>query len=310
MLQNLVKDVCWEQSGSDCKSVAWGIRGGEGEGEPVGMLLGRIDQSDEKDIRKLTLEICSLAVRKPWQRQGKAGKLVHAAKRWASEQGVDELILVQPLCQSSTRALECITSSKKGWDDLPGKVIVTLSDPQKVGGLLARLDRMAQRQKKRWGWRIAPYPEELSPELKARLAAPDDFSVGKPYDPDFPYSTGCHSLTYSRLLFAGEQLIGWLVAHQLSPDLLRYAKVWVDPGWEKSGGLLAMVADVMHQAHFAGVDLDANDLQVPRPIAKGCFAFHPNHRNMPRMSERHFRPVASQWVETRVKTLKLTNAID
>ena len=81
----------------------------------------------------------------------------------------------------------------------------------------------------------------------------------------------------------------------------------MDPGWEKSGGLLAMVADVMHSAHFAGIDLQNINQHVAQPIAKGCFAFHPDHINMPRMSERHFRPVSDQWVETRIRSFQLSN---
>ena len=108
-------------------------------------------------------------------------------------------------------------------------------------------------------------------------------------------------------MIAEGKIIGWLVANQVSTNLIRYAKAWVDPGWEKSGGLLAMVADVMHSAHFAGIDLQNINQHVAKPIAKGCFAFHPDHNNMPRMSERHFRPVSDQWVETRIRSFQLSN---
>jgi GNAT superfamily N-acetyltransferase len=289
---------------------AWGVRSNAPNGEPIAMLLARIESLIIDNTCTYALQICSLAVRKPWQGMGIARSLVNAAKEWAEKQSLDQIYLVLPEHQPSTPALKCLTSTETGWQDSPGKVIVTLSDPEKVGALLLRLEKMAKRQKQRWGWRIAPYPDELTTELKARLTAPDDPNLARPYDPSIPYSTGYHSLTYSRLLMSDNKLIGWLAAHQISPELLRYNKVWVDPGWEKSGGLLAMVADVMRAAHFLEIDVLSNKEKSCSPIPRGCFSFYPNHINMSRMSGRHFRPVASKWVETRFRSFKLTKSAD
>ena len=304
-LDNIAQRITWKNHETFPACVAWGVRSHEGQGEPVALLLACVQ--DACDSERIRLQIDSLAVRKAWQGNGIASNLVDTATRWARKHKINEVTLVMPLGQLSTTALDRMTQKEAGWKDDPGKTIVTLSDPMKVGPLLVRLDRMAKRQQQRWGWKIAPYPDELTSELQARLAAPDEDNIGKPYDPNQPYSSGCHSLRYSRLLMADDKLIGWLAAHQLSPNLIRYAKVWVDPGWEKSGGLLAMVADVMHSAHFAGIDLQNINQHVAQPIAKGCFAFHPDHINMPRMSERHFRPVADQWVETRIRSFQLSN---
>ncbi len=304
-LDNIAQRITCKNHEAFPAYVAWGVRSHEGQGEPVALLLACVqDACDSESIR---LQIDSLAVRKAWQGNGIASNLVDTATRWARKHKIKEITLVMPLGQLSTPALDRMTQKEAGWKDGPGKTMVTLSDPMKVGPLLVRLDRMAKRQQQRWGWKIAPYPDELTSELQARLAAPDEDNIGKPYDPKQPYSSGCHSLRYSRLLMADDKLIGWLAAHQLSPNLIRYAKVWVDPGWEKSGGLLAMVADVMHSAHFAGIDLQNINQHVAQPIAKGCFAFHPDHINMPRMSERHFRPVSDQWVETRFRSFQLSN---
>ena len=95
------------------------------------------------------------------------------------------------------------------------------------------------------GWEIGLYPEGTNTELKERIDAVENNEIQKPYDPRHPFEVGIHSTKYSRILIAEGKIIGWLVANQISTDLLRYAKAWVDPGWEKSGGLLAMVADVM-----------------------------------------------------------------
>ncbi|KZR67727.1 Acetyltransferase (GNAT) family protein [Prochlorococcus sp. MIT 1303] len=310
MLFSLVKGKSLRDHCQAEANIAWGFRSSGPKSEPIAMLLARINSSPKGNKCECyrEMEICSLAVRKPWQGKGIARNLLQAATGWAETQALDQVTLAMPENQAYTPALKRLTSLEAGWNDSPGKVIVTLSDPIKVGALLVRLEKMAKRQKQRWGWKIAPYPDELTSELQARLTEPGEPNIGKPYDPNQPYSIGWHSLTYSRLLMADDKLVGWLAAHQLSPNLLRYNKVWVDPGWEKSGGLLAMVADVMRSAHFAGVDLYANNLKSCKPIPKGCFSFHPQHRNMPRMSERHFRPVASKWVETRMRSLPLPRA--
>ena len=308
MLLSLVQGNSLRYCRPAAANFAWGVRSNSPTGEPIAMLLARIQSLVIENTCTYALEICSLAVRKPWQGMGIARSLVNTAKQWAETQPLDQVYLVLPEHQPSTSALKCLTSPEAGWHDSPGKVIVTLSDPVKVGALLLRLEKMAKRQKQRWGWRIAQYPDELTPEIQARITAPDNPNLARPYDPNIPYSIGSHSLTYSRLLMSDNKLIGWLAAHQITPELLRYNKVWVDPGWEKSGGLLAMVADVMRAAHFVEIDVQANNEKTCRPIPRGCFSFYPNHINMPRMSERHFRPIASEWVETRFRSFQLNQA--
>ena len=285
--------------------VAWGVRSHEGQGEPVALLLACVQ--DACDGESISLQIDSLAVRKAWQGNGIASNLVETASRWARKYKINEVTLVMPLGQLSTTALDRMTQKEAGWNDDPGKTLVTLSDPMKVGPLLFRLDRMAKRQKRLWGWKIRPYPEGINAELKERIDAVENNDIQKPYNPMHPFEFGIHSRKYSRILIAEGKIIGWLVANQVSTNLIRYAGVWVDPGWEKSGGLLAMVADVMHSAHFAGIDLQNINQNVAQPIAKGCFAFHPDYINMSRMSERHFRPVSDQWVETRIRSCQLSN---
>lgn len=312
LLLSLANDNSLRESKPAAANFAWGVRANSLTCEPIALLLARIDSFSIENTS--SLEICSLAVRKPWQGRGIARSLVNAAKQWAERNSIDQVYVVIPDNQHCSAALKHLTAKKAGWNDKPGKVIVTMSDSEKVGGLLLRLEKIAKRQKQRWGWRVEPYPEALTPELQARLTAPDDINMGRPYDPNIPYSIGRHSLTYSRLLMSGNKLIGWLAAHQISPELLRYDMVWVDPGWEKSGGLLAMVADVMRVAHFLGINVLATQNKktslstIPRcwPIPRGCFSYHPNHITMSRMSERHFRPVASQWVETRIRSFPLT----
>ena len=59
-----------------------------------------------------------------------------------------------PLGQLSTTALHRITKEESAEADYPGKTMVTLSDPMKVGALLFRLDRMAKLQKI-WAGKLA-----------------------------------------------------------------------------------------------------------------------------------------------------------
>jgi len=304
-LDNIAQRITCKNHETFPAYVAWGVRSHEGQAEPVALLLACVQ--DACDGESISLQIDSLAVRKAWQGNGIASNLVDTATRWARKYKINEVTLVMPLGQLSTTALDRMTQKEAGWKDDPGKTMVTLSDPMKVGPLLVRLDRMAKRQKRLWGWKIRPYPEGINAELKERIDAVENNDIQKPYNPMHPFEVGIHSRKYSRILIAEGKIIGWLVANQVSTNLIRYAKVWVDPGWEKSGGLLAMVADVMHSAHFAGIDLQNINQHVAQPIAKGCFAFHPDYINMPRMSERHFRPVSDQWVETRIRSFQLSN---
>ena len=93
---------------------------------------------------------------------------------------------------------------------------------------------------------------------------------------------------YSRLLRHQGKIVGWLITHFVSPDCLRYAKFWVDLGWERSGAPLAMLASVMRSAHFSG-DADV--------IPKGCFISHPSNHMLHHWVAKQFKPVSNSWVE-------------
>ena len=112
--------------------------------------------------------------------------------------------------------------------------------------------------------------------------------LGSPWNPDDEDYQWQPADKYSRLLLNQEEIVGWLITHFVSPDCLRYAKFWVDPGWEHSGAPLAMLASVMRSAHFSG-NADV--------IPKGCFISHPSSHQLHNWTKKQFRPVSDSWVE-------------
>jgi len=285
--------------------VAWGVRENGKNRLPLGLLLAKQKGFEEVREEALSLKVLSIAVRKSWRGKGIARSLLRSAAEWGRREGLKSLELDMPLRDSSTAALERITAPEKGWQDADGLVLVTLSNPAKVGPLLHRLKLLAERQQTQWGWSILPYPKVPTPELKEFFKNPKLPSWAIPQLTTFNDIEPIDS-KYSRLLVMNNQLIGWLISHRVSSDLLRYSILWLDPQWQHSAGGLAMLADVMQEAHFSGIELQVTNQTCCQPFARGCFGFSIENRNFTQLSFRKFRPVASQWIETRSRLLKLS----
>ena len=90
----------------------------------------------------------------------------------------------------------------------------------------------------------------------------------------------------------------WLVNHAFRlSGLSALRQFWVDPGWEKSGAPLALLADVMRSAHFNGQDT---------VIPKGCLISHPTNPLLHHWIRKQFKPVCDRWVEIENHDLDLT----
>ena len=213
--------------------------------------------------------------------------LLTHAENWARTHQLSGLHLPVPLQANFTDALRRLTSTDQGWIATRGKVVVGLSIGSAVEGLLQRMENVVSRQARQARWQIAPFPEQQTAELQQRIIMASHSQLAAPWDPD----DDCQwkpAARYSRLLRHQEEIIGWLITHFVSPDCLRYAKFWVDPGWERSGAPLAMLASVMRSAHFNG----AADV-----IPKGCFISHPGNHQLHHWITKQFRPVSESWVE-------------
>jgi GNAT superfamily N-acetyltransferase len=263
--------------------------------ERAALLLAEvIDWPTNNQAQAQRLCILSVVVAKPLRRQGIGRQLLAHAEHWAKTHHLAGLNLPVPLQSNSTNALLQLTSTDHGWTGTPGKVIVGLSVSAAVEALVQRLENVVSRQSQHASWQIAPFPEHQTTALQERISMAETGQLGSPWNPDDEDYQWQPADKYSRLLLNQEEIVGWLITHFVSPDCLRYAKFWVDPGWEHSGAPLAMLASVMRSAHFCG--------STDR-IPKGCFISHPENKRYHHWVKKLFRPVCESWIEIQEQSL-------
>ena len=278
---------------------AWGAR--DIHNKPCGLVLAKRISSETETM----LSVVSLVVTPRERRKGLASRLLERLRCTATENGIRRLHLAIPLERPSTAALRKLTPYRDGWARSPGKVVVTLSDRRRVEPLLIRLEQSVSRMRGRSRWHIEPYPRKLTPELQQRLQRSESEPIGAPWDPaDNSYSWEPEH-RFSRLLRCDHgQIIGWLITHSAGVDLLRYGKLWIDPGWERTGAPLALLCEVMRTAHFQNRPC-IGDPEVCWPVRRGCFISHPNNERLHNLVLRKFKPVCDSWVEVENCLLQL-----
>ena len=261
----------------------------EGENhEREALLLAEVtDWSLNEQSTEQRLCILSVVVAKPFRNQGLGRALLAHAEKWARAHRLSGLHLPVPLHSKFTDHLRRLAPTDNGWVATPGKVVVGLSINTAVEDLLQRLENVVSRQAHHASWQIAPFPKQQTTQLQQRIAIASHSHLAAPWNPDHNYQWQPEA-RYSRLLWHQGEIIGWLISHFVSPDCLRYAKFWVDPGWERSGAPLAMLASVMRSAHFS------QDADV---IPKGCFISHPSNHQLHHWVAKQFKPVSDSWVE-------------
>ena len=257
--------------------------------ERAALLLAEVTDWSMNDLSTdQRLCILSVVVGKPFRHQGLGRALLAHAEQWARAHQLSGLHLPVPLQANFTDALRRLSSTDHGWIATPGKVVVGLSISTAVEALLQRMENVVSRQARDASWQMAPFPEQQTAELQQRIAMASHSQLAAPWDPDDDDYQWQPAARYSRLLWHQGEIVGWLITHFVSPDCLRYAKFWVDPGWERSGAPLAMLASVLRSAHFSG-DADV--------IPKGCFISHPSNHRLHHWVAKQFKPVSNSWIE-------------
>lgn len=294
----------WIRGSSDC--LAWGFTDGS---SALGLLLARVESStDSNDMtRPLTLVVLSLAVRRGWRRQGIAGALMDAAQNWARHHQIDAVAIDLPLDQPCTPALQAMTAPQDGWSVIDGLLLVTVAEPQRVVPLYKRLAAIAARQQARWGWHVEPLNDARLEYLRHQTAIPSlpqwareplielsDASGAFLFDPE-----------YCRLLLHDGSIIGWILCHRLTDEMLRYTAIWVEPPWDQRGALFELLVSVLRDAHFHGSLAPDSDQTQGSPFAKGCFGVQVCNEGMRRLSLRQFKAVACCWIETQRRIILL-----
>ena len=281
--------------------VAFGIEcvgSDSGRSEPIGLLLAEhVDSHRQEQGSSTGVVVLSVVVKRAFRRQGFGRMLLSAVENWARRHAFTILRCPVPVPSSHSTPLLKLTAPDLGWSRTAGKVVVSLSIGPEVEHLLVRLERAAAYQARRSTWEIAPFPEQHTPSLQRRIQMAAEGELAAPWDPDDDDIQWVPAVNHSRLLLENGRIIGWLITHFVSQDCLRYAKFWVDPGWEKSGAPLALLADVMRSAHFNGQD---------KVIQKGCLISHPTNPLLHHWIRKQFKPVCDRWVEIENHDLDLT----
>ena len=270
----------------------------EGEDRECGGLLLAEVVDFPTDSQGMVQRLCilSVVVAKKFKHRGLEHLLLSYAEDWAITHQLRGLHLPVALQANSSNVLLSLTSTEHGWISSPGKVVVGLSISAKVESLLKRLENVVSRQARQGSWQVAPFPEQQTEALQERITMAEKGQLAAPWDPDDEDYQWKPAAQYSRLVCHKGEIIGWLITHFVSYDCLRYAKLWVDPGWENSGASLAMLASVMRSAHFS----DDEDV-----IQKGCFISHPTNHELHHWIKKQFRPVCDSWIEIENRDLIL-----
>jgi hypothetical protein len=280
----------------------WGVRIRQDSSEEIdlkcGVLVAKlIDSLYPNGNRALLLSIASISFVAPKISLSLGPLLLQHVLDFASEHGWAGVHIGCPQNGQYGDFVRQLTASVGSWTRRPGKVVIRLSDIQRVGPLLTRLEKAVERKKGSAQWQIEPYDPKDIEQWKDRIAFSKVHQLGVPWDPDddsYDWEPACE---YSRVLKSNNTVIGWLICHFVGDDILRYGKLWVDPGWEQSGAPLAMLCDVMRSAHFQSTSATRHGEPIGFPISSGCFISHPTNNNLHRLVTSKFRPVCDTWTE-------------
>ena len=261
-----------------------------------GVLIAKIiKSSNPKGIQSLLLSVISIAFTAPKVAKLFGPILLKHVLEFSSDHGFSGVHIGCPQKGEYGEFVRCLTASVGSWVLRPGKVVVRLSDVQRVGPLLTRLEKATERKQGSAQWQIEPYDSNALSHWQDRITFSIENNLGIPWDPDDQSYDWVPSVEYSRVLKFNNEIIGWLICHFIADDVLRYGKLWVDPGWEQSGAPLAMLCDVMRSAHFQSTSTEHVDKPMGYPISVGCFISHPSNDNLHRFVTKKFQPVCDSW---------------
>ena len=281
-----------EASESESSLKAWGIKiktRARGQSANVALLLGELDEDLNKDGELLELlSIYSIIVTKKLRRYGLAKSLIANVILWAKDCGLDGVRLPVPLSSQNIDALKALSPSREGWISSTGQVVGDFSDSEAAKVLLERLERSSSYQKRNASWEISEFPKLPNKLLKDRIRVSLENGWQTPWNPDGGDHRWTPCAEYSRLAWDKGEIIGWLITSLVNHNSLHYAKLWVDPGWEKSGAAFAMLSQVVRSAHFANNG---------KRIKKARFiSFNDNYRHHKWMQQK-VKPICDKWSE-------------
>lgn len=300
LLRNYAKKAISSDNAKPSTLIALGVEWIDaelGSQKPAALLLAEAS-SVSTDTQTDSKELCvlSLVVAKPLRHQGIARALLAHAVQQAQNEGLTGVRFPIPLQSKHSTALQKLTPPSQGWSTTPGEVIVNLSIGEPVVTLLQRLEKVVAHQARYASWEMKPFPEQQTSSLRQRISLAEASQGAGPLQTDRQNDQWAPAAHYSRLLTDQNEIIGWLITHFVSPNCLRYARFWVNPGWEKTSAPLAMLADVIRSAHFN---------QQTAAIPKGCFISHPSNQLLHHFVVKQFKPVCDSWMQLEHRVLMI-----
>lgn len=236
-------------------------------GQPVGLALARPGRA---------AELLSVAVAAPWRGRGVAGRLLAELEAGLAAGGSETLSAVWIAGQPSTPALEHLLS-RRGFDAPQARMLVCRARLSR----LAESPLVARRRPPRRG-RIVGWDELTAAQRDALRASTRDPARcpdwAQPFFEEERIEAAC-----SVALEDDGAVLGWMIAHRIAPDTVRYSRLYVLRGAAQGAGF-ALAAEAAWRQH--------SRLGNAAPFGSCDLAV--SNRMMTNFLGRHLRP----WLES------------
>lgn len=235
---------------------------------------------------RFRVELLSIFVTPQARRSGVATWLLAACEQFLQRLGHQELHTVYSTGKPAIEHFERLLA-RRNWQAPQTRMV----------SVRFALDRLLQadwinKYQPRPGYRLGVW-SEVTPDEIAALRASD---AAKPWiAPDLaPWlhdSYGYEQKTSVSIYFRDE-LVGWLINHQIDPQTVRYTCSFIRADLAKMGGILAAYVESFARSRKAG-------------FITGTFVTPVHHQAMVRFAQRWFGPWASFFGETRGSSKQL-----
>lgn len=246
-------------------------------GEPLGLAVAAAEKTPEG-------EVLSVYVKPERWNQGIGTRLLTRVEAELRTRGCTAAVIRYHTHAPSCAALERVLA-KSGWP--AARPLLTLT---KIDLIITEQAKWLQHRGVSTPFALVPWLE-LTAEQMAQLPA---FREEVPNDL-WPLGEKLPADPSSLALLRGDEVVGWLVAHRLEKDSVRFTMLFVRPKWRTSTNSFALCAEVarrIRRMHGAGVH--------------AAMGVRTDNREMTAVIARKFKPWAVQWSELRVAEKAIT----
>jgi uncharacterized protein (TIGR03032 family) len=196
-------------------------------------------------------KLVSMLVEPGFRRLGIAAHLVVYLQRFVAQQGVQTLSASYQASAAITASFEPLLA-KLGWPAPQTDFVLIQSNADKLA-----TTGWATRYALKPAYSIFPWLEATPADMAVAqtLGAPAVLLPPQPPTPTPPSTQDAQPLEPAISLGLRHQgaLVGWLIAHRVAPDAVRYSSVFVAPAHRLRGQGLALLAEGFNRQHSAGI---------------------------------------------------------